>query len=144
MPDGLSRQFVRLSGLKRYFDVSPPWLVRKLEGKPRQIVQAVDGIDIEIAKGETFSLVGESGCGKSTVARLVVGLYPPTDGAIEFDGNDMGRRRSRTDLAAIRSRASIRAGGCSTLSPSRFVPSISPRTRPTSKRRWAICCARCG
>ncbi len=52
-------------------------------------MQAVDGIDIEIAKGETFSLVGESGCGKSTVARLVVGLFPPTDGRIEFDGNDM-------------------------------------------------------
>ena len=63
--------------------------MRALEGRPRQIVQAVDGIDIEIAKGETFSLVGESGCGKSTVARLVVGLYPPTAGAIEFDGNDM-------------------------------------------------------
>ena len=59
-------QFVRIEGLKRYFDVSAPWLVRKLEGRPRQIVQAVDGIDIEIAKGETFSLVGESGCGKST------------------------------------------------------------------------------
>src|SRR5882757_6364770 len=104
MPDGLSRQFVRLSGLKRYFDVSPPWLVRKLEGKPRQIVQAVDGIDIEIAKGETFSLVGESGCGKSTVARLMVGLYTPTAGSIEFDGNDMAGRRSRSDMAALRRR----------------------------------------
>jgi peptide/nickel transport system ATP-binding protein len=104
MPDSLSPQFVRLSGLKRYFDVSAPWLVRALERKPRQIVQAVDGIDIEIAKGETFSLVGESGCGKSTVARLVVGLYPPTAGSIEFDGNDMGRRRSRTDMAALRRR----------------------------------------
>ena len=82
-------EFVRIAGLKRYFDVSAPWLVRMLEGRPRQIVQAVDGIDIEIAKGETFSLVGESGCGKSTVARLVVGLYPPTAGTIEFDGNDM-------------------------------------------------------
>jgi peptide/nickel transport system ATP-binding protein len=58
-------------------------------------VQAVDGIDFEIAKGETFSLVGESGCGKSTVARLVVGLYPPTAGRIEFDGNDMAGRHSR-------------------------------------------------
>ena len=104
MPDGFSPQFVRLSGLKRYFDVSAPWLVRALERKPRQIVQAVDGIDIEIAKGETFSLVGESGCGKSTVARLVVGLYPPTAGSIEFDGNDMARRRSRTDMAALRRR----------------------------------------
>jgi peptide/nickel transport system ATP-binding protein len=104
MPDGSPRQFVRLSGLKRYFDVSAPWLVRMIESRPRQIVQAVDGIDIEIAKGETFSLVGESGCGKSTVARLVVGLYPPTDGTIEFDGNDMAGRHSRSDMAALRRR----------------------------------------
>ncbi len=104
MPDGSTGQFVRLSGLKRYFDVSAPWLVRMIESRPRQIVQAVDGIDIEIAKGETFSLVGESGCGKSTVARLVVGLYPPTAGTIEFDGNDMAGRHSRSDMAALRRR----------------------------------------
>jgi peptide/nickel transport system ATP-binding protein len=104
MPDGGTSQFVRLAGLKRYFDVSPPWLVRMLERKPRQIVQAVDGIDIDIAKGETFSLVGESGCGKSTVARLVVGLYPPTAGKIEFDGHDMATRRGRTEHSALRRR----------------------------------------
>ncbi|MDI1286056.1 MAG: ATP-binding cassette domain-containing protein [Reyranella sp.] len=104
MPDGTGTQFVRIAGLKRYFDVSAPWLVRMIESRPRQIVQAVDGIDIEIAKGETFSLVGESGCGKSTVARLVVGLYPPTDGTIEFDGNDMAGRHSRADMAALRRR----------------------------------------
>jgi len=104
MPDGSTGQFVRISGLKRYFDVSAPWLVRMIESRPRQIVQAVDGIDIEIAKGETFSLVGESGCGKSTVARLVVGLYPPTAGTIEFDGNDMAGRHSRADMAALRRR----------------------------------------
>src|SRR5437868_15442944 len=102
MPDG--SQFVRIDGLKRYFDVSAPWLVRAIEGRPRQIVQAVDGVDITIAKGETFSLVGESGCGKSTVARLVVGLYPPTDGAIEFDGNDMTHKRSAAEMVAIRRR----------------------------------------
>ena len=104
MPDGAGTAFVRIAGLKRYFDVSAPWLVRTIEGRPRQIVQAVDGIDIEIAKGETFSLVGESGCGKSTVARLVVGLYPPTAGSIEFDGNDMAARHSRADMAALRRR----------------------------------------
>jgi len=107
-PDGQSpqrsRQFVHIEGLKRYFDVSAPWLVRMLERRPRQIVQAVDGIDIEIAKGETFSLVGESGCGKSTVARLVVGLYPPTAGSIHFDGHDMSGRRSGADNAALRRR----------------------------------------
>ena len=102
MPDG--SQFVRINGLKRYFDVSAPWLVRAIEGRPRQVVQAVDGIDIRIAKGETFSLVGESGCGKSTVARLVVGLYPPTAGSIEFDGNDMAARRSRGSQSALRRR----------------------------------------
>src|SRR5881392_613706 len=97
-------EFVQIDGLKRYFDVSAPWLVRQIERRPRQVVQAVDGIDIRIAKGETFSLVGESGCGKSTVARLVVGLYPPTAGSIEFDGNDMAARRSRADMAALRRR----------------------------------------
>ena len=104
MPDGSAGSFVKIEGLKRYFDVSAPWLVRALEKRPKQIVQAVDGIDIEIAKGETFSLVGESGCGKSTVARLVVGLYPPTAGTIAFDGNDMTARRSQSESAALRRR----------------------------------------
>ncbi len=101
MPDG---SFVRIEGLKRYFDVSAPWLVRAIEGRPRQIVHAVDGVDIDIAKGETFSLVGESGCGKSTVARLMVGLYPPTDGSIAFDGNDMAKRRGGAEHSALRRR----------------------------------------
>src|SRR5471032_1419657 len=105
MPDGaIKPQFVRIQGLKRYFDVSAPWLVRKIEGRPRQLVRAVDGIDIEIARGETFSLVGESGCGKSTVARLVVGLYPPTAGRIEFDGNDISARRRQGAHSTLRRR----------------------------------------
>ncbi len=102
MPEG--SQYVRIDGLKRYFDVSAPWLVRAIEGRPRQIVQAVDGIDIEIAKGETFSLVGELGCGKSTVARLVVGLYPPTAGKIVFDGHDMAERRGQGAHSILRRR----------------------------------------
>src|SRR3979490_2606038 len=104
LPTRRAGQVVRIEGLKRYFDVSAPWLVRAIEGRPRQVVQAVDGIDIEIAKGETFSLGGGSGCGKSTVARLVVGLYAPTAGSIEFDGNDMAGRHSRRDMAALRRR----------------------------------------
>jgi peptide/nickel transport system ATP-binding protein len=103
-PQAAAQPLLRLERLKRHFDVSPPWLARVLERKPRAIVQAVDGVDIEIARGETFSLVGESGCGKSTVARLVVGLYPPTAGRIEFDGADMGAHRGRAEMAAIRRR----------------------------------------
>jgi peptide/nickel transport system ATP-binding protein len=74
--------------LAKTFDVSAPWLNRVLEGKPRQLLHAVDGVSFEIEKGKTLALVGESGCGKSTVARLLVGLYEPTRGHFHFDGQD--------------------------------------------------------
>ncbi|HSF95673.1 MAG TPA: oligopeptide/dipeptide ABC transporter ATP-binding protein [Thermohalobaculum sp.] len=80
---------VSMQGLKKHFDISPPLLERLLERKPVQHLRAVDGVDLEIARGTTFSLVGESGCGKSTVARLVVGLYQPTGGSIRFEGTDV-------------------------------------------------------
>ena len=64
--------------LAKDFDVSRPWLNRVLEGQPRQLLKAVDGVSFTINRGETLSLVGESGCGKSTVARMICGLYPPS------------------------------------------------------------------
>jgi peptide/nickel transport system ATP-binding protein len=80
---------VRADNIARYFDVSPPFLNRVLEHKGRQILRAVDGVSFEISRGETLALVGESGCGKSTVARMLVGLYRPTRGRIEFFGHDL-------------------------------------------------------
>jgi peptide/nickel transport system ATP-binding protein len=77
---------LELVDVARYFDVSPPWLNRMLERKPRQILKAVDGVNLAIYNGETLGLVGESGCGKSTVARLIVGLYRPTRGEIRYAG----------------------------------------------------------
>ncbi len=65
---------VEVRDLAKTFDVSPPWLNRVLERKPRQLLHAVDGVSFEIERGKTLALVGESGCGKSTVARLMVGL----------------------------------------------------------------------
>ncbi len=79
---------VQARDLAMSFDVSPPWLNRMLERKPRQYLAAVDGVSFEIEKGKTLALVGESGCGKSTVARLLVGLYQPTRGDLQFDGLD--------------------------------------------------------
>jgi peptide/nickel transport system ATP-binding protein len=77
---------VALHGVGRDFDVSKPWLNRLVERAPRQLLQAVDSLSLEILRGETVGLVGESGCGKSTVARLIVGLHAPSRGHIEFDG----------------------------------------------------------
>ncbi len=77
---------LRLEGVSRDFDVSRPWLNRVLEREPRRRLRAVDQVSLEIEKGETLGLVGESGCGKSTVARLIVGLYAPSEGRIDFSG----------------------------------------------------------
>jgi len=78
----------------RFFDVSRPLLQRVLAGEGKRTLRAVDGISFAIEKGTTLSLVGESGCGKSTVARLVVGLYTPSRGAVIFDGQDLAEARA--------------------------------------------------
>ena len=77
---------LKVESVSRDFDVSAPWLNRVIEREPRRILRAVDGVSFEISKGETLALVGESGCGKSTVARLIAGLYAPSEGRIEFRG----------------------------------------------------------
>ena len=82
------RALVQAHDLAKTFDVSAPWLNRVIERKPRTLLHAVDGVSFEIEKGKTLALVGESGCGKSTVARLLVGLYEPTRGGLTFDGQD--------------------------------------------------------
>lgn len=79
---------VQATDLAKTFDVSVPWLNRVIERRPRQLLHAVDGVSFKIEKGKTLALVGESGCGKSTVARLLVGLYEPTRGGLTFDGQD--------------------------------------------------------
>lgn len=84
----MSAPLVQAHDLAKTFDVSPPWLNRVIERRPRQLLHAVDGVSFEIRKGQTLALVGESGCGKSTVARLLVGLYRPTRGGLTFDGQD--------------------------------------------------------
>jgi peptide/nickel transport system ATP-binding protein len=90
--------------LHRTFDVSLPALERLLKGKKRATLKAVDGISFTMRRGETFALVGESGCGKSTVARLVVGLYRPTAGRVVFAGQELARLRSRKAAAPLRRR----------------------------------------
>src|SRR5712671_4236422 len=84
-----SAPFVDVKNLRRAFDVSKPWLNRVLEGGHLEFLKAVDGVTFDIWRGETFALVGESGSGKTTVARMVVGLLPPSSGEVVIDGVSM-------------------------------------------------------
>jgi peptide/nickel transport system ATP-binding protein len=95
---------VSLTDLSKDFDVSPPFLNRLIERQDRLLLKAVDGVTIDIPRGKTVSLVGESGCGKSTVARLVVGLYTPTRGGILFDGIDMATLKTQAEIEPVRKR----------------------------------------
>ena len=85
----LPSPLLSLRAVSRDFDVSAPWLNRVIERQPRRSLRAVDDVSFEVERGETLALVGESGCGKSTVARLIVGLYAPSAGRIEFRGRRM-------------------------------------------------------
>ncbi len=79
-----------VENLKKHFVTK-----RTLLGKPIETVHAVDGISFEIYKGETFGLVGESGCGKSTTGRTIIRLYSPTDGKIIYDGVEIGGMKEK-------------------------------------------------
>jgi peptide/nickel transport system ATP-binding protein len=96
--------FVDIKNLRRAFDVSEPWLHRVLEGGHLEFLKAVDGVTFDIRKGETFALVGESGSGKTTVARMVVGLLPPSSGEVVIDGVSMTATRQAQARQLLRRR----------------------------------------
>jgi peptide/nickel transport system ATP-binding protein len=91
---------LKVQGLSKYFALSVPWLGRIFGRQSPLILKAVDGVSLEIQRGQTFALVGESGCGKSTVARVIVGLYAPTSGEILFKGKSLGNPSVRSSPEA--------------------------------------------
>ena len=88
-PSPSDAPLVRAEHLTKVFDVSAPWLNRVLERRARQTLHAVDDVSFDIRQGETLALVGESGCGKSTVARMLVGLHRPTRGRVLYRGREL-------------------------------------------------------
>jgi oligopeptide transport system ATP-binding protein len=93
---------VRVQELKKYIPISKGILFQRTT----DMVKAVDGISFDIQRGETLGLVGESGCGKSTAGRTLLGLYPATEGDITIDGLDV-RQPSKAEALAIRRKAQM-------------------------------------
>jgi oligopeptide transport system ATP-binding protein len=91
---------LEVKDLKVYFQrdqTAIEWVRRR----PRQVVKAVDGIDVELRRGEALGLVGESGSGKSTLARTIVGLQSPVAGEIRMHGAALPSKRARADRRRI-------------------------------------------
>ena len=93
------RHLVELEDLKVWFPIRSGLVLDRHVGD----IRAVDGVSLQIERGETVGLVGESGCGKSTVGRAILRLYEPTSGQIRFDGQDISKL-GESDLRPLRRR----------------------------------------
>src|SRR2546423_13876223 len=111
---------VKLVGVKKHFPITQGIVFQRKIGA----VHAVDGVDLEVYPGETVGLVGETGCGKSTTARLIMKLYNVTEGQILFDGQDITRYSARKMRPLRREIQMIFQDPYASLNPRKTVGSI--------------------
>ena len=95
------RAILAINGLTKRFGVRQPWILRTLSPRPRRFVHAVEDVSFSILRGTTLALVGESGCGKSTIARCIAGILSPTAGSITFADAGIAAHGNRQNLQMI-------------------------------------------
>jgi oligopeptide transport system ATP-binding protein len=111
---------IRVRGLKKYFPITQGILIQRRVGD----VRAVDGVDLDVFPGETVGLVGETGCGKSTLARTIMRLYDSTEGSIEFEGDDITKLSGKELRTRRRDMQMIFQDPMASLNPRKTVGSI--------------------
>jgi oligopeptide/dipeptide ABC transporter ATP-binding protein len=125
-----TRELLRLEGVKKHYPVTTGLVLQRTVG----LVKAVDGISLTIPEGQTYSLVGESGCGKTTTSRMVLMVEPPTEGEAYFQGKSMGRL-TRAETREFRASAkAVFQDPWSSLNPRMRVGSIISEPVITNQR----------
>ena len=119
-PPATGEPLVRLRGVKKYFPITRGIVIQHHVGD----VHAVDGVDMEIYPGETLGLVGETGCGKSTLARVIMRLHDSTAGTIEFEGRDITKMKGKELREMRRDMQMIFQDPYASLNPRKTIGSI--------------------
>jgi peptide/nickel transport system ATP-binding protein len=136
VPASVSAPLLEVRGLQVHFPITSGLLLERRVGA----VRAVDGVDLEVSKGETLGLVGESGCGKSTLGKAILRLVEPTGGTVRFDGVDVTAASGREMRALRRRMQMIFQDPYSSLDPRQSVNSLLSeplRTHGIAKGRAA-------
>ncbi|MFF3335146.1 ABC transporter ATP-binding protein [Streptomyces sp. NPDC002888] len=137
----MAEPILEVSGLVKHYPLTRGVLL----GRQTGAVKAVDGVDFTLGRGETLGIVGESGCGKSTVARMLVNLEKPTAGSIRYKGEDIGRLSGRALRAVRRNIQMVFQDPYTSLNPRMTVGDIigepyeiHPEAAPKGERRRRV------
>lgn len=125
--NGQKEDILKASGVKTFYIDEPSWLGRRLLGKKERSVKAVDDVSLDVQDQIILGIVGESGCGKTSLAKTIAGLIEPTDGEIEFLGVDVSKIVEKRPKDVIRELQMVFQSPDSTLNPTQSVRQIITR-----------------